>query len=146
MTDQLSKSNLTFCVVCVFTIFLPFRLTSGAFTIASSTPTLRRNLNEHRIQKTCSSFLNPGSLEKNLNRLQCELIKPRINRSTIYYVSTLCSKNKLHNYLCFCQYITYLKHRSISDIIYPLHMFNTECSLISSFSQNSILVRVHYEK
>jgi hypothetical protein len=30
--DQLFKSNLTFCVVCVFT------LQSGAFTIDSSTP------------------------------------------------------------------------------------------------------------
>jgi hypothetical protein len=30
-------------------VFLLCRLTSGAFTIDSSTPTLRRNLNEHPI-------------------------------------------------------------------------------------------------
>jgi hypothetical protein len=30
-------------------VFLLCRLTSGAFTIDSSTPTLRRNLNEHLI-------------------------------------------------------------------------------------------------
>jgi hypothetical protein len=41
ITDQLFKSNLNFCVVC--------RLTSGAFTIDSSTPTLRINLNEQQI-------------------------------------------------------------------------------------------------
>jgi hypothetical protein len=41
ITDQLFKSNLDFCVVC--------RLTSGAFTIDSSTPTLRINLNEQQI-------------------------------------------------------------------------------------------------
>jgi hypothetical protein len=45
--DQLFKSNLTFCVV----VFLLCRRTSGAFTIDSSTPTLRRNLNEHLIFK-----------------------------------------------------------------------------------------------
>jgi hypothetical protein len=42
--DQLFKSNLTFGVVCVFT---PQKC--GAFTIDSSTPTLRRNLNEYPI-------------------------------------------------------------------------------------------------
>jgi hypothetical protein len=43
ITNQLFKSNLTFCVVCIFTV------QSRAFTIDSSTPTLRRNLNEHLI-------------------------------------------------------------------------------------------------
>jgi hypothetical protein len=43
--DRLYKSNLTFCVVCV----LLCKRTSGAFTMDSSTPTLRINLNEHPI-------------------------------------------------------------------------------------------------
>jgi hypothetical protein len=42
ITDQLFKANLTFCVVCVFTVQISgYRLTSGAFTIDSSTPTFR---------------------------------------------------------------------------------------------------------
>jgi hypothetical protein len=45
ITDQLFKSNLTFCVVCVFT------LQTDEFTIEFSTPTLRTNLNEHRYIK-----------------------------------------------------------------------------------------------
>jgi hypothetical protein len=45
ITDQLFKSNLTFCVV----VFQLCRRTSGAFTIDSSTPTLTGNLNEHPI-------------------------------------------------------------------------------------------------
>jgi hypothetical protein len=48
ITDQLSKSNLTFWG-CLCFWFLLCRLTSGAFTIDSSMPTLRRNLNEHSI-------------------------------------------------------------------------------------------------
>jgi hypothetical protein len=43
ITDQLFKSNLTFCV------FLICRLTMGAFTVASSAPTLTGNFNEHPI-------------------------------------------------------------------------------------------------
>jgi hypothetical protein len=39
------KCNLTFCVVCVFTL----QTNGGAFTIDSSMPTLRINLNEHPI-------------------------------------------------------------------------------------------------
>jgi hypothetical protein len=35
------KSNLTFCVVCVFGLQVDDRLTSGAFTIDSSTLTLK---------------------------------------------------------------------------------------------------------
>jgi hypothetical protein len=42
ITDQLLKSNLIF----VLFVFFLCRLTSGAFTIYFSTPTLRINLNE----------------------------------------------------------------------------------------------------
>jgi hypothetical protein len=45
ITDHLFKSNLTFALF----VFLLCKLTSGTFTIDSSTPTLRRNLNEHPI-------------------------------------------------------------------------------------------------
>jgi flagellar assembly factor FliW len=41
ITDQLFKSNLAFCVVCVVTL----QTGGGAFTIDSSTPTLI-NVNE----------------------------------------------------------------------------------------------------
>jgi hypothetical protein len=43
--DQLFKSNLIFCVVCVFTL----QLTSSPFTIDSTTSTLRTNLKQHPI-------------------------------------------------------------------------------------------------
>jgi hypothetical protein len=46
-------SNIIFCVLC--------RLTSGAFTIDSSTPTFRRNLNEHPID--FSIFFYSGKKE-----------------------------------------------------------------------------------
>jgi hypothetical protein len=49
ITDQLFKSNLTFCIFCVFSL-------QTAFTIDSSTPTLKRNrfnLNEHPIHVFC---------------------------------------------------------------------------------------------
>jgi hypothetical protein len=45
ITDRLFKSNLTFGLF----VFLLCRMTSGAFTIDSSTPTLRIILNEHAI-------------------------------------------------------------------------------------------------
>jgi hypothetical protein len=44
-TDQLFKSNLTFCVF----VFLLCILTTGAFTIDSSTPTWTGNLDVHPI-------------------------------------------------------------------------------------------------
>jgi hypothetical protein len=44
-TDQLFQSDLTFCVVCVFTL----QTDEIAFTIDSSTPTLTGCLNEHPI-------------------------------------------------------------------------------------------------
>jgi hypothetical protein len=44
-TDHLFKSNLIFSLF----VFLLCRLTSGAFTIDSSTPILRINLSEHPI-------------------------------------------------------------------------------------------------
>jgi hypothetical protein len=47
-TDQLFQSNLTFWVFALFR-FLLCRLTTGAFTIDSLTPTLRINLNEQSI-------------------------------------------------------------------------------------------------
>jgi hypothetical protein len=46
--DQLFTSNLTFCVVCVFTLQID--------EFDSSTSNLRRNLNEHRIQSLVSSY------------------------------------------------------------------------------------------
>jgi hypothetical protein len=68
--DQLFESNLTFSVVCVFTR----RLMSGAFTIDSSTPTMKRNLNEYPICfinnlyiPNSSSFLFCPSLFYNLH-------------------------------------------------------------------------------
>jgi hypothetical protein len=48
------KSNLTFALFA----FLLYRLTSGVFTIDSSTPTLRINLNEHPIEYTCVFLIN----------------------------------------------------------------------------------------
>jgi hypothetical protein len=44
-------------------VFLLCRLTSGAFTIDSSTPTLRRNLNEHPIFLNLS-VVSIGRMEK----------------------------------------------------------------------------------
>jgi hypothetical protein len=45
--SRISCLNLTYFFALV--VFLLRKLTSGAFTIDSSTPTLRINLNEHRI-------------------------------------------------------------------------------------------------
>jgi hypothetical protein len=47
ITDQLFKSNLTFCVVCFYCGDWRVIVT---FTIDSSTPTLMIHLNEHPIQ------------------------------------------------------------------------------------------------
>jgi hypothetical protein len=46
--DQLFKSNLTFCVACVFPLQTDEWCVHNR-SIDSSTPTLRRNLNEHPI-------------------------------------------------------------------------------------------------
>jgi hypothetical protein len=54
-------------------VFLLCRLTSGAFTIDSSTPTLRKNLNEHRLHLITQA----------ISTLLCELKKGFI--STIYH-------------------------------------------------------------
>jgi hypothetical protein len=43
VVDQLFKSNLTFCVVCVFNLLFSVFKTSGSFTIDSSTPTSTAN-------------------------------------------------------------------------------------------------------
>jgi hypothetical protein len=62
--DQLFKSNLTFCVVGVFTL----QTDKGAFTIDSSTPALRRNLNEQPIQ------LDGKALSNNRKYIYCQIV------------------------------------------------------------------------
>jgi hypothetical protein len=47
---KLFKSNLTVCVICVFNLQVDDRLTSGAFTIYTSVPTLTGNLIKTDIQ------------------------------------------------------------------------------------------------
>jgi hypothetical protein len=49
ITDPLFKSNLIFALF----VFLLCRLKNGALTIDSSTPTMRRNLNEPPIFIKC---------------------------------------------------------------------------------------------
>jgi hypothetical protein len=60
-SSRISCLNLT----SLFALFLfsLCRLTSGAFTIDSSTPTLKRNLNEHPIQ------LDGGKNKRNKEKL-----------------------------------------------------------------------------
>jgi hypothetical protein len=62
--SRISCLNLT-SLVALF-VFLLCRLTSGEFTIDSSTPTLTRNLNEHPI--LVSFFINEALLRRHFKR------------------------------------------------------------------------------
>jgi hypothetical protein len=61
--SRISCLNLT-SLFALF-VFLVCRLTSGAFTINSSSPTLRRNLNEHPIYKY-------GEVKKNIEKIKIQ--------------------------------------------------------------------------
>jgi hypothetical protein len=51
VTHSLRISCLNLTSLFALFVFLQYRLTSGAFTIDSSTPTLTGNLNEHPVAK-----------------------------------------------------------------------------------------------
>jgi hypothetical protein len=58
-SDQLFKSKLTFCVVCVFNLQLKNKM-SGSFTIDSSTPTSTPYVKKHHLRLHAENIFLPS--------------------------------------------------------------------------------------